>query len=107
MDDVCKHDILGVQKFTANQYCICLSIPQIYTLKADAVQICGEILDTQYYDMDTAGSGLGMDRIYGLFNPVSCLKTYYGMDIHTTGSELTQSRISSNFISGIGRGGGG
>ena len=34
-------------KFTANQYCICLSIPQIYT-KADAVQTCGTFWDTPY-----------------------------------------------------------
>ena len=34
-------------KFTANLYCICLSIPQEYT-EADAVQICGKFWDTQY-----------------------------------------------------------
>ena len=35
--------VLSVPKFTANLYCICLSIPQIYT-QADTVQICGKIL---------------------------------------------------------------
>ena len=40
-------DILSVQKITANLYGICLSIPQIYT-SSDAVQICGNFLDTQY-----------------------------------------------------------
>ena len=39
--------LLSVPKFTNNMYCICLSIPQIYT-KADAVQICGKFRDTQY-----------------------------------------------------------
>ena len=46
--DLVKHTlILSVPKFTANLYCICLSVPQIYT-EADAVQICGEFWDTQY-----------------------------------------------------------
>ena len=36
-----------VPKFTANPYCICLSIPQIYT-QADAAQICDTFWDTQY-----------------------------------------------------------
>ena len=36
--------VLSVSKFTANMYCICLSIPKIYT---DAVQICGKFWDTQ------------------------------------------------------------
>ena len=39
--------LLSVPKFTANLYCICLSIPQIYTL-ANAVQVCGTFWDTQY-----------------------------------------------------------
>ena len=39
--------VLSVPKFSANMYCICLSIPQIYT-SADAVQICGKLWDTQY-----------------------------------------------------------
>ena len=39
--------ILCVPKFTANMYCVCLSIPQIYT-KADTVQIYGKFWDTQY-----------------------------------------------------------
>ena len=37
--------LLSVPKFTANLYCICPSIPQIFT-KADAVQICGKFCDT-------------------------------------------------------------
>ena len=41
------HQVLSVPKFIENLYCICLSIPQIYT-KADAVQICGRFWDTQY-----------------------------------------------------------
>ena len=40
--------ILSVPKFTANLYCICLSITQIYT-SADAVQISGKFWDTQYH----------------------------------------------------------
>ena len=39
--------VLSVPKFTANLYCICLSIQQIYT-SADAVQICGKFWVTQY-----------------------------------------------------------
>ena len=38
--------VLSVPKFNANLYCICMSIPQIYTY-ADAVQICGQFWDTQ------------------------------------------------------------
>ena len=38
--------LLSVPKFTANLYCICLSIDLRYT-KADAVQICSNFLDTQ------------------------------------------------------------
>ena len=41
--------ILSVPKFTANLYCICLGIPQFYTL-ADAVQICGKICPVLYND---------------------------------------------------------
>jgi len=37
----------SVPKYTANLYCICLCIPQIY-IKADAVKICGKFWDTQY-----------------------------------------------------------
>ena len=42
---VCLHVLwvyllMSVPKFTANLYCICLSIPKTYT-QADAVQICG------------------------------------------------------------------
>ena len=37
--------LLSVPKFTAYLYCICLSIPEIYTI---AVQICGKFWDTQY-----------------------------------------------------------
>ena len=36
-----------IPKITANLYCICLSIPQIYNL-ADTEQICGKFLETQY-----------------------------------------------------------
>ena len=39
--------ILSVAKFTANLYCICLSINFQYT-QADAVQICADFWDTQY-----------------------------------------------------------
>ena len=39
--------VLSFPKVTANLYCICLSILQIYT-KADAVHICGNFWDTQY-----------------------------------------------------------
>ena len=39
-------DILSVQKFTANLYCIYLSIDLRYT-KADEVQICGKYQDNQ------------------------------------------------------------
>ena len=42
--------ILSVPKFTAKLYCICLSIPQIYTiLYADAIQIRGKFWQTQYF----------------------------------------------------------
>ena len=40
-------ELLSVPKFTANLYCICIIIPQIYT-EADAVQICGKFWYTQY-----------------------------------------------------------
>ena len=36
---------LSASKFTANLYCICLSLPQMCA-KADAVQICGKVRDT-------------------------------------------------------------
>ena len=45
--DVKQIYLLSVPKFTANLYCICWSITQIYT-SADAVQICGNFWDTQY-----------------------------------------------------------
>ena len=41
--------LLSVPEFTANLYCNCISIPQIYTI--DAVHICGKFWDTQY-DID-------------------------------------------------------
>ena len=41
-----RPNILSVPKFTANLYCICLSVPQIYT-QADVAQICGKFWDTQ------------------------------------------------------------
>ena len=41
-----KMDVLSVPKFTANLYCIYLSIDLRYT-KADAMQICGIFWDTQ------------------------------------------------------------
>ena len=43
--------ILSVPKFTANLYCISLSI---ILLNADAVQICCKFLDTQYNQSSTA-----------------------------------------------------
>ena len=39
--------LLSDPEFTANVYCICLSIDVRYT-QADAVQICGYFWDTQY-----------------------------------------------------------
>ena len=39
--------ILSVPQFTANLYCICLSI-DLRSTKADAVQICSKFWDTQY-----------------------------------------------------------
>ena len=42
-------DQISLSKFTVNLYCICLSIDSCYT-EADAVQICGNFWDTQYFD---------------------------------------------------------
>ena len=50
-----KANILSVQKLTANLYCICLSIPKIYT-QPDAVQISGKFVDTQYIVISINGS---------------------------------------------------
>ena len=53
-DNIPHRDILSVPKCTANQYCICLSIPQINTY-ADAVQLCGKFWDTQYTEIRKTG----------------------------------------------------
>ena len=43
---ICMPLLLSVPKFTANMYCICLSIPKNYS-QADSVQICGKLWGTQ------------------------------------------------------------
>ena len=54
-----------VPKFTANLYCVCLIIPQIYT-EADEVQICGKFRDTQYSTLGFSGKASCM-RVVSFF----------------------------------------